>query len=65
MPDMEYMEFCCNDPEHPCEFRVQAKTKEEVMEHAKAHTESAHGKEVTPEMEKEMAKTVKPVTVKT
>lgn len=64
MPDMEYMEFCCNDPENPCEFRVRAKTKEEVMEHAKAHAESAHGTEVTPEMEKKMEETVKPVTVK-
>ena len=37
MPDDEYMLFCCNDLEHPCNFRVQAKTKEEVMEHAKTH----------------------------
>ena len=41
MPDVEYMMFCCNDIEHPCDFRVQAKTKEEAMKHAKIHMEDA------------------------
>jgi len=64
MPDTEYMLFCCRDLEHPCNFQVQAKTKEEVMEHAKSHAESTHGMDVTPEMEKKMEKAIKPVTVK-
>lgn len=37
MPDVEYMLFCCRDLEHTCGFRVQSKTKEEAMEHARAH----------------------------
>lgn len=48
----------------PCGFEVKAKTKEEAMEHAKAHAELAHGAEVTPEMEKKMKEAMKPVTVK-
>jgi Protein of unknown function (DUF1059). len=64
MPDDEYMLFCCNDLEHPCSFRVQAKTKEEVMEHAKTHISDVHDMEVTPAMEKKMEKVIKPVNVK-
>lgn len=43
MSDLEYMEFCCNDLNHPCEWRTQARTKDEVMEQAKAHMASEHG----------------------
>jgi predicted small metal-binding protein len=64
MPESEYYMFCCRDTMRPCGFQVQAKTKEEAMEHAKAHTESAHGEEVTPEMEKKMKESMKPVTAK-
>jgi predicted small metal-binding protein len=63
MPESEYYMFCCREAMRPCGFEVKAKTKEEAMEHAKAHTESAHGEEVTPEMEKKMKETIKPVTV--
>ena len=63
MADEEYKMFCCKEAP-TCGFQVQAKTKEEVMEHAKAHAESAHDIEVTPEMEKKMEKSITPVTVK-
>lgn len=64
MPDVEYMTFCCSDMEHPCNFRVQAKTKEEVMEHAKAHMASEHGMmEMPKEMEKKMKEAIKPTKV--
>ena len=64
MPESEYYMFCCRDAMRPCGFEVKAKTKEEAMEYAKAHAESAHGEEVTPEMEKKMKESMKPVTVK-
>jgi predicted small metal-binding protein len=65
MPDDEYMLFCCNDVENPCEFRVQARTKEEAMEHARAHMAREHGMEEIPEeKEREMKESIKPVKVK-
>lgn len=64
MPDDEYMTFCCNDLENPCNFKVQAKTKEEVMEHAKAHVAMAHGmEEISPGMAKKMEASIKPIKV--
>ncbi|MCK9585694.1 MAG: DUF1059 domain-containing protein [Methanothrix soehngenii] len=62
MPESEYYMFCCRDAINPCGFEVKAKTKEEVMEYAKAHAEAAHGMEVTSEMEKKMEKAIKPTT---
>jgi predicted small metal-binding protein len=44
VPESEYMTFCCNDPEHPCDYRFQGKTREEVMENARTHMEKEHGK---------------------
>jgi len=43
MPDDEYMTFCCNDLEHPCDYRYKGMNREDVMEHAKAHVEKEHG----------------------
>lgn len=43
MPDDEYMTFCCNDLEHPCNYKYQGKTQEEVMEHARSHVAAEHG----------------------
>jgi predicted small metal-binding protein len=64
MPDVEYMLFCCRDLEHPCGFRVQAKTKEETMEHARAHMASEHGmKEVPRETERKIEEAIKPAKV--
>lgn len=64
MPDVEYMLFCCRDLEHPCEFRVQTKTKEEAMEHARAHMAREHGMEEIPdETERKMKESIKPVKV--
>jgi len=64
MPDDEYMLFCCNDVEHPCEFRVQARTEEETMEHARAHMAREHGMEDIPEeTERKMKESIKPVKV--
>ncbi len=59
MADPEYMAFCCNDLEHPCDFRLQARTKEEVMEHAKAHLAREHGME-GPEATSRIERAIKP-----
>ncbi|AKB13269.1 MAG: DUF1059 domain-containing protein [Methanosarcina thermophila] len=65
MPDVEYMLFCCRDLEQKCDFRVQAKTKEEVMEHAKVHMASEHGmKEISEETERKIEEKIRPVKVK-
>jgi predicted small metal-binding protein len=63
MPDDEYMMFCCNDLEHPCDFRVQARTKEEVMEHAKTHMSKEHGIEGT-EAASRIEGAIKPASAK-
>lgn len=62
MPDDEYMMFCCNDIEHPCNFKIQAKTKEEVAEHAKAHLASEHGLKGR-DIAKKVEDAIKPVKV--
>jgi len=62
MPDVEYMLFCCRDLEHTCGFRVQSKTKEEAMEHARAHMTSEHGMtEIPKETERKIEEAIKPV----
>jgi predicted small metal-binding protein len=64
MPDVEYMLFCCRDVEHPCGFSVQAKTKEEAMEHARAHMAREHDMEEIPkETERKIEESIKPVKV--
>lgn len=64
MPDVEYMLFCCRDLEHQCGFRVQAKTKEEAMEHARNHMASEHGMtEISRETEIKMEEKIKSVKV--
>ena len=62
MSESEYYMFCCRDAIKPCGFEVKTKTKEEAMEHAKAHAEGAHDMEVTSEMEKKMENAIKPTT---
>lgn len=61
MPDDEYMTFCCNDLEHPCDFRIQARTREEVAEHARSHVAREHGME-GPEATRRVEEAIKPVT---
>jgi predicted small metal-binding protein len=63
MPESEYYLFCCRDgPFKPCGFQVQAKTKDEALEHAKAHAEMAHGMTEFGSKEEEMIKgAIKPV----
>lgn len=65
MPDVEYMLFCCRDLEHQCGFQVQTKTKEEAMEHARAHMANEHGvTEIPKEMENKIEGSIKRVKVK-
>lgn len=58
MPESLHYMFCCRDAIKPCGFEVKTKTKEEAMEHAKAHAKGAHGMEVTSEMETKMEKAI-------
>jgi predicted small metal-binding protein len=63
MSEAEYYMFCCRDgPFKPCGFQVQAKTKEEAIEHVKAHAEKAHGmKEMGKEAEEKIKGAIKQV----
>ena len=40
----EYMVFCCNDIEHLCNFRIQARTRDAVEKYARAHLAGEHGR---------------------
>lgn len=65
MPDYEYMEFCCNDLNHPCDWRTTGKTREEVMEKTKAHMASEHGvKEMGGEAEEKIKGAIRSVKTK-
>ncbi len=65
MVDEEYMTFCCNDLNHPCDWRTQARTREEVMERAKAHMASEHGvKEMGEETEEKIKGAIRSVKTK-
>ncbi len=65
MSDLEYMEFCCNDINHPCEWRTQGRTKEEVMDKAKAHMASEPGiEEMGSETEEKIEGAIKSVKSK-
>lgn len=64
MPESEYYMFCCRDVIKPCGFEVKAKTKEEIIEHAKAHAEGAHGMEVTSDIKSKIEKAIKSTIVK-
>ncbi len=56
------MEFCCNDIDNPCDWRTKGKTKEEVMEKAKAHMAKEHGvKEMGKETEEKIKGAIKSV----
>lgn len=50
---------------HPgCEFKVRAKTEDEVVELAHMHQEMAHGvKEISPDLEKKIKENIKPASV--
>jgi predicted small metal-binding protein len=60
----EYKQFECKDIGMADAFQVRAKTEAEIMEHAKVHTEKAHGmKEMWPETEKKIKSSIKSVSV--
>jgi predicted small metal-binding protein len=61
MADEEYMAFCCNDLEHPCDFRIQARTREEVREHARTHLAREHNLE-GPEAENRIEGAIRPTS---
>lgn len=64
MAEESYREFICSRIGPGCDFWVRAKTDEEVMEHAKRHMESSHGKAEAPaEMERKIKENIKPVKV--
>ena len=60
-----YREYLCRDvyKGKECGFKVQAKTDDEVIEHARMHQEIAHGvKEISPDLEKKIKTNIGPVS---
>ncbi len=63
MAQESYREYMCSRVEGGCGFRVQAPTERETVEHARRHLEEAHGmKEMSPEMERNIKREVRPVS---
>jgi predicted small metal-binding protein len=60
-----YREYLCRDvyKGKECGFKVQAKTDDEVIEHARMHQEIAHDvKEMSPDLEKKIKESIRPVS---
>lgn len=54
-------QLACRDAGFDCDAVVQADTDEEVMAQVRPHAQAAHGVEVTPEMERQLAGLVRQV----
>ncbi|MFB3766291.1 MAG: DUF1059 domain-containing protein [Methanotrichaceae archaeon] len=66
MAEESYREYMCRETtnDKTCGFKVQAKTEEEVMQHAKLHAENTHGMSEMPgETESKIKKNIRPIKV--
>lgn len=54
-------QLACKDAGFDCDAVVQADSDEEVMAQVRPHAQTAHGVEVTPEMEQQLTGLVRPV----
>jgi predicted small metal-binding protein len=63
MTEESYRQFMCKLVSPGCDFAVQAKSDDEVIEHALMHQKIAHGvKEISPDLEKKIKLSIKPVS---
>lgn len=53
-------QLACRDAGFDCDAVVQGDSDEEVMAQVRPHAQTAHGVEVTPEMERQLAGLVRP-----
>ncbi len=64
MAQENYREFICSYIGPGCDFKVRAKTEEEVMRHAEMHISEEHGMEEIPsDVERKIKESIKQVKI--